>query len=682
MLVIDSTIQGDPVRIFCPQPDDLSLDITERVLAWIIANPFLGLDVESLPLKVIAKANMWAPELRGHWTRTVQFGSMDDAWVLRMDVQWQRDLVAMIISNTTLSFTTWTDIDVRALYADLNVDFTARYYDGITLALLLNPGEFVSHKLKDTCTDYGIPELAAGEQRLKLRQEELRVRRPSDSIKQRKDESPEAWAIRRATRTQEQAEYDRLYPVCGWNEWRDIPLTDPIFLEYAGLDAIGARRLFPLQVEACRNYGIPSDTIKRELNRQQRVVRRTIRQGMIVDRPFTELQLATIGAEHLAAKAEFAALTGLKAGSPFRAKWLQERGVVFTAFTDSGAGSLAKNDLKDLMAKYARDQYKDTVPQEVHQALELIRRISTTQNLYNFCTGLLGFIDGDSRVHPNVRILGAETGRHTVTDPAVQTLSNGNVVRGCFPAPEGYVLASIDLSQIEVRIVAALSGETKLIEAFERGEDAYNNIAKSLFGESFTKRDRSIAKRILLAGCMYGGGVNTIVTQLHDIDGIVVDPDQIAEIRTNFRRQYRKITSYGYQVNNGEDVWLYSGRYVPGDPDKHYRGINSACQGSGRDILMDCEDRAVEMGYEQNIVLDIHDEILFMLPINGLRQSLLDLRRAFQVPFKGVKVTCDIEIFLERWGYDMLHPKPEGLCRMRKDKETGEVIYELVKEWQ
>lgn len=680
MLVIDSSIQGDPVKIYCPTPGDSSLSVIETVLAWIIAHPFLGLDVESLPLKVLSKANMWAPQLRGQWTRTVQFGSMEDAWVLRMDVPWQRDLIATVLRDTTMSFTTWTDIDVRALYADLGIDFTARYYDGVTLALLRNPGQFISHKLKDTCAEYGIPELAAGEARLKERQEDLRVRRPSDAIKQRKGESNEAWAKRRAERTREQEEYDRLYPVCGWNEWRDIPVTDPVFLEYAGLDAIGARRLFPLQVQACREYGIPTETIKRELDRQQRVTRRTILRGMLVDRQFTELQLATVGRDHEQAKAEFTALTGLKAGSPKRAQWFKDRGMVFDAFTDSGEGSLAKQDVKDLQAKYARDQYKDTITPEAHKALALVRRISESQNLYNFCSGLLGFMDSDNVVRPSVRILGAETGRHTVTEPAVQTLSNGNVVRGCFPAPEGYVLASIDLSQIEVRIIAALSGETALIQAFNRGEDAYNQIAEALFGSNFTKRERSIAKRIILA-TMYGGGVNTIVTQLHDIDGIVVDPDQVAEIRRTFRRQYPKITAYGYKVNTGEDVWLYSGRFVPGDKDKEYRGINSACQGSGRDILMDCEDRAVAAGFEDNIVLDIHDEILFMLPEAGLRQSLLKLREAFQVPFKGVKVTCDIEVYAERWGHDMLVPKPEGLCRTHKNKETGEVTYELVREW-
>lgn len=682
MLVIDSRLGGDEVKINCPGPDDWAAEI--QFQEWALATGFMGLDVESLPLDVLDKANMWAGWLRGSWTRTVQFGSESEAWVLRMDIPWQRKLVKWAISDTHLKFTTWTDIDVRALYADLGVDFTPRYFDGITLALLLNPGEYVTHKLKDTCREFGMPELPEAEARLKARADSLRVRRPSNSIKRRKDESELDWAARRMARDREQEEYDRLYPICGWNEWRDIPVTDEVFLEYAGLDAIAARRLYPLQVRAARDYGIPTDTIKLELRRQQRVTRRTIRRGILVDPLYTNEQLNTIGAQHQRAREQFTALTDLKAGSPFRHQWFSDLGVKFDAFTKpsvkypQGNPSLAKEDLKDLIYKYSRDEWRDTIPAQAHEGMALLREVSETQNLYNFCTGLLEFMDPENRVRPSVRILGAETGRHTVTAPAVQTLSSTNPVRGCFPAPDGYVLASIDLSQIEVRIVAALSGETTLIEAFNRGEDAYNSVAETLFGPQFTKRERSVAKRVVLA-TMYGGGIDTIVQQLHDIDGITVSSQLVAEVRTRFRRQYRKITEFGRKMNTGEDVWLYSGRYVPGDVDKPYRGINSACQGSGRDILMDCEDRACAMGYEDNIVLDIHDEILFMLPLANLRRSLLDLKRAFEVPFKGVEVTCDIEVYMERWGQDMLVPRPGGLHRPRKTDSGME--YDLVHAW-
>lgn len=685
MLVIASTLGGKPVKINCPGPGDDPLGTCVQVQAWVRDNVFLGLDVESMPLGVLDKADMWAGWLRGKWTRLVQLGSETEAWVFRMDVPWQRAIVREALENPAVKFTTWTDIDVRAIYADLMVDITRRYYDGVTLALLLNPGEYVSHKLKDTCREYGLPELPDAQLRLQARQDELRVRRPSNAIKQRKDESDADWAERRAARDREQAEYDRLYPICGWNEWRDIPIDDPVFLEYAGLDAIAARVLYPLQVQACRNYGIPSDTIKLELRRQQRVTRRTIKRGMVVDGDYTQRQLDTIGVQHQEAKAKFLELTGLKAGSPFRYKWFEAQGVKFDAYTKPSKGnpqgqpSLAKEDLKDLIFKYSKDEWRDTITPQAHEAMALLREVSESQNLYNFCTGLLGFMDPEGIVRPSVRILGAETGRHTVTAPAVQTLSNGNPVRGCFPAPEGWVLASIDLSQIEVRIVAGLSGETALIEAFNRGEDAYNSVAESLFGPNFTKRERSVAKRVVLA-TMYGGGIDTIVQQLHDIDGITVASSLVQEVRAKFRKQYRKITEFGRKMNTGEDVWLYSGRYVPGDQDKPYRGINSACQGSGRDILMDCEDRACEAGYEDNIVLDIHDEILFMLPVKGLRQALLDLKRAFEAPFKGVKVTCDIEVYAERWGHDMLVPKPGGLHRPRKT-ETG-MEYDLVHEWE
>src|SRR5687768_7674317 len=201
MQVIDSIIEGAPVRVFAPGPDDDPVATEERILAWILKNPFLGLDVESMPLDVLDPRNMWGA-LRGQWTRTVQFGSEHEAWVLRTDVPWQRALIGRILSHAGLQFTTWTDIDVRAVYADWGIDITARYFDGITLALLRSPGQFTTHKLKDTCQEYGMPEVSAGDKRLKARQDELRIRRPSDSIKQKKGEADADWIKRRSAREQ------------------------------------------------------------------------------------------------------------------------------------------------------------------------------------------------------------------------------------------------------------------------------------------------------------------------------------------------------------------------------------------------------------------------------------------------------------------------------------------------
>lgn len=670
-------LAGDDVKIHAPADFD---PVAFR--QFVARNTLLGLDVESLPLDHVDKLNMYGP-LRGVWLRLVQLGDEREAWNLNPRNAQQRAELVRVFSDVRKQFVTWSAIDAVAVAKCLGVDIVSQYFDGLTLALLLEPGELENHKLKQWATRYGMPELRQSEEAFEARADSLIVRTPvkpprpkrrqHDTAATHRERIAHYEAVRLPEHEQALREYYATYPG-GWSKWRDVELHDEHYQRYAGLDAMGVRRLWPLLVEACREKGIAPRTVSFELWLQQFATRMQLR-GMLVDTRFAQAQLDDIGTRHAAARAAFVELTGVSPQSPKRADWLADRGIVFTAFNDSGSPSLKKIHVQDLLARYDRPSTNS----EALQALRLLIEFAETKNLTDFATSLLQFCDANSYVHPNIRVLGAETGRWTVNKPAVQTLSNRNPIRGAFVPRAGFVLVSIDLSQIEVRIAAALAGETSLIEAFNKGVDGYNAVAERLFGAGFTKQQRSIAKRVVLA-TLYGSGIDTIVRQLHDIDGIVADADVVAEVRRNFRQSYPRIQAFARRVNTGEDVWLYSGRYVPGDVVKTYRGINSACQGSGRDILMYTVKRCDDAGFGDNILMTIHDEILFELPEAGLRQALLDLRKCFMVPFKAVSVDCDIEIYAERWGKDMLLPRREGLSRKLKG-DDGETYYELARPW-
>lgn len=670
-----STLASEPVTIYPPAEFD-----AKAFRSFVGSSDRLfGLDVESHPIysrKDAASAkldplNMYGP-LRDRWLRLVQVGSLTESWNLDPRDTRQRAALMWLFSDKRNRFTSQSAIDPVVIAVCLGVDITARYYDTLTLMLLLEPGDQESHGLKDATARNGMPELSNAEDRLKDRFDTLKVKAPSKATKRRlKGETPEAYQARQETSARASEEYLALFPMCGWNGWRDTPLNDPAYQEYAGLDAIAVRRVYPMLIEQCKERGIRPDTIRNELWLQQWVARRQIA-GMPVDRAYAESLMDEYGALHLQAKAEFVALTSYTPGQTERVgEWLLSQGIEFTVFTDTGLPSLKQIHIDDLIIKYSGSHWHDQLSADGHAGLAILKRFAETKNLYTFVSDLLRRIDSAGRTHPNIRALGAETGRWTVNQPAVQTLSNRNPVRGCFvPSSRNNVLVSIDLSQIEVRIAAALSGETALIEAFNRGDDAYNAVATTIFGARFTKEQRAMAKRVVLA-TLYGAGVDTIVRQLHDIDGIVADPETISQVRRDFRRAYRRITEFGRKVNTGDDVWLYSGRYVPGDPVKNYRGINSACQGSGRDILMDIVRRIAQAGYEDTILMTIHDEILFDLPEKGLRAMLLELKALFEVPFLDVQVAVDIEIYPERWGVGMLVPCREGLCRKVKDDTVG-----------
>lgn len=115
----------------------------------------------------------------------------------------------------------------------------------------------------------------------------------------------------------------------------------------------------------------------------------------------------------------------------------------------------------------------------------------------------------DGRVHTSFDQLGTATGRFSSSKPNLQNIparDKGQEIRECFVAPEGYVLLSADYSQIDLRVLAHLSGDKNFTEAFRNGEDIHLRTASEVFGfvpEMVTKEMRRSAKAINF-GIVYG----------------------------------------------------------------------------------------------------------------------------------------------------------------------------------
>ena len=107
------------------------------------------------------------------------------------------------------------------------------------------------------------------------------------------------------------------------------------------------------------------------------------------------------------------------------------------------------------------------------------------------------------RIHPDFQQIGAGTGRCSCNDPNLQNVPNQEAFRSCFAAPSGRVLIVNDYSQIELRILAYLSGDDLYAEAFRKGYDFHLHTALEVFGDEGA---RSLAKRLNF-GVAYGLGV-------------------------------------------------------------------------------------------------------------------------------------------------------------------------------
>jgi DNA polymerase-1 len=120
------------------------------------------------------------------------------------------------------------------------------------------------------------------------------------------------------------------------------------------------------------------------------------------------------------------------------------------------------------------------------------------------------------RIHANFLQCRVPTGRLACTNPNVQQIPHEDEFRSCFVAEQGNVLVIVDYSQIELRILAEVSGDPAFVRAFQEGIDLHRMTAATMYGverEEVTKEQRSAAKRINF-GLMYGRGPKSLSAQL------------------------------------------------------------------------------------------------------------------------------------------------------------------------
>ncbi|MDP9479580.1 MAG: DNA polymerase, partial [Actinomycetota bacterium] len=135
-------------------------------------------------------------------------------------------------------------------------------------------------------------------------------------------------------------------------------------------------------------------------------------------------------------------------------------------------------------------------------ALLSYKKVSKLTSTYGL--SLLEKVEEDGRIYASWRQIGAATGRMACSSPNLQNLPPE--VRRHVRATEGRVLIKADYSQIELRIAAKISGDERMIEAYERGDDLHTITARGITGkEEITKEERKLAKAVNF-GLLYGQG--------------------------------------------------------------------------------------------------------------------------------------------------------------------------------
>ncbi len=233
------------------------------------------------------------------------------------------------------------------------------------------------------------------------------------------------------------------------------------------------------------------------------------------------------------------------------------------------------------------------------------------------------------RLHTSYNQTGSATGRFSSSNPNLQNIpirtEMGREVRRAFVAPPGYLLLAVDYSQIELRVMAHISEDETLIDAFHQGLDIHRATAAAVNGielDDVTYEQRSFAKRVNF-GLMYGMGAFRLA---RDSDLSMAEAE--AFISTYFERmpgveRYIKATKE-FVWANGYTETLYGRRRIyPAIRSNGNRrstaaeeraAINMPIQGTAADILkqsmINLHDRLAREAFDAAMILQVHDELV------------------------------------------------------------------------
>jgi len=278
-----------------------------------------------------------------------------------------------------------------------------------------------------------------------------------------------------------------------------------------------------------------------------------------------------------------------------------------------------------------------------HPALTSLLRIRETKKLGTTVEGLIAEIAKDGRIHTHFQQTVAATGRLSSTGPNLQNIpvrtEEGRRIRNCFIAGTGYIaLLTADYSQIEMRIMAHLSNDEKLLKAFESGEDLHARIAGEIFGVQANDVDPEMRRQIkaMSYGLAYGLSSYGLSAQLDISPSAAQDlMDKYFERFGGIRDYLKVVVEDARKVGYTETI-LGRRRYLPDlMHDNRQRrevaermALNAPIQGSAADIIklaMLKVQAAIEKeNLASRLLLQIHDELIVEV-VKGEEEQITDL---------------------------------------------------------
>ncbi len=259
-------------------------------------------------------------------------------------------------------------------------------------------------------------------------------------------------------------------------------------------------------------------------------------------------------------------------------------------------------------------------------------------------------VDENNRLHSHLNQTGAATGRMSSQNPNLQNIPAregvGERVRTAFIATPGFKWIACDYSQIELRVLALLSGDEELERIFKAGEDVHTSVAAKVFGVEPNKvtKDMRRQAKVINFGIIYGMGVNALRTNL----GSTREEAQkfydnyfatFPKIRAYFENVIADATRLGYT-----ETFFGRRRYFPSLKSKipfmramgERMAMNAPLQGTAADIvkiaMVEIEEQLKKKNLSDKIhfILQVHDELIYEVEDSAVKEAELLIKTVME----------------------------------------------------
>ncbi|WP_062212610.1 DNA polymerase I [Streptomyces sp. NBRC 109706] len=303
--------------------------------------------------------------------------------------------------------------------------------------------------------------------------------------------------------------------------------------------------------------------------------------------------------------------------------------------------------------------------QTEHELPVIMLRHREQARLRTTVEGLIKTIAADGRIHTTFQQTVAATGRLSSTDPNLQNIpvrtDEGRAIRGGFVVGEGFeTLLTADYSQIELRVMAHLSEDSGLIEAFASGEDLHTTVASQVFSVAKDAVDAEMRRKIkaMSYGLAYGLSAFGLSQQLS------ISPDEARKLMDTYFERFGGVRDYLQRAVKEAAIVGYTQtlmgrrRYLPdlGSSNRQRRemaermALNAPIQGTAADIvkiaMLRVDEALARERLASRMLLQVHDEIVLEVA-PGEREAVEELVRREMAGAVQLRAPLDVSV---GWG--------------------------------